>query len=116
MSKLNHNQPPQQQSNAAGSGSNTQVNNSNSNHPNNTSSHPAVDEMFPERFDGIRDHGPRSGSHFSYFEELEAAGGSLMREEWGREEKLVHTDFYNNFDDLFDDENLEVPKKPTAQM
>lgn len=62
-----------------------------------------VDEMFPERMDGVFDEemylsaGPSgSGHHF---------GNSYQMD--GSNEKYVHTDFYNAFDELFDDEDYE---------
>lgn len=65
----------------------------------NNSSNIVVDEMFPDRMDGafeddIYGLGPSAHHHFSGLEQ-------------GSNEKFVHTDFYNAFDDLFDDEDFE---------
>ena len=69
---------------------------------NNSMSNPAVDEMFPERFDG---HAMRMTGQSSYFPDLDEAGGSMM--DMGSSDKFVHADFYNAFDDLFDEEDLD---------
>lgn len=50
-----------------------------------------ADEMFPEG----------AGSYM----EMEEAGGSNMMDLTSNE-KFVHADFFNDFDDLFDDEDL----------
>ncbi|XP_076098787.1 COP9 signalosome complex subunit 9-like [Mytilus galloprovincialis] len=53
----------------------------------------AVDEMFPEGA------GP-------YMDIEEAGGSSALLMDLAANEKSVHADFYNDFDDLFDDEDL----------
>ncbi|XP_008469113.1 COP9 signalosome complex subunit 9 [Diaphorina citri] len=53
-----------------------------------------VDEMFPE---GV---GP-------YLECEEAGGSNTLLMDLAANEKAVHNDFFNNFGDLFDDEDLD---------
>lgn len=60
------------------------------------SSNLVVDEMFPDRMDGPFGH---------VLDMDDAAGPSNMMDM--SQEKMVHSDFYNNFDDLFDDNNLD---------
>ena len=57
--------------------------------------HQVADEMFPD--------GPFE-MHNMETEEMAAGGSSLM--DLTANEKLVHTDFYNNFDDLCDDDDF----------
>ena len=52
-----------------------------------------ADEMFP---DG-------AGSYI----ELEEVGGSRLLVDLTASEKAVHADFFNDFDDLYDDDDLE---------
>ena len=68
----------------------------------NNSSSIVVDEMFPDRMDGAFEDdffgaGPSASQHF----------GSPPFLDHGSNEKYVHSDFYNAFDDLFDDEDFE---------
>ena len=54
-----------------------------------------VDEMFPDRMDGP----------FGHVLELDdSAGPSNMMDM--AQEKMVHAGFFNDFDDLFDDDDL----------
>ena len=59
------------------------------------SSNVVVDEMFPDRMDGPFGH---------MLEMDDVAGPSNLMDM--TQEKMVHSDFYNDFDDLFDDEDL----------
>ncbi|PIK44239.1 Myeloma-overexpressed 2 protein [Apostichopus japonicus] len=52
-----------------------------------------VDEMFPE--------GPGSSIDLE-----EAGGASGMMMDLAANEKAVHSDFFNDFEDLFDDDDL----------
>lgn len=52
-----------------------------------------ADEMFPEG----------AGSHI----ELEEVGGSRLLVDLTASEKTVHSDFFNDFDDLYDDDDLD---------
>ncbi|KAL4631071.1 hypothetical protein GN956_G14840 [Arapaima gigas] len=55
---------------------------------------PAVDEMFPEGA------GP--------YVDLEEAGGSTgLLMDLAANEKAVHPDFFNDFEDLFDDDDIQ---------
>lgn len=55
---------------------------------------PAVDEMFPEGA------GP--------YVDLDEAGGSTgLLMDLAANEKAVHLDFFNDFEDLFDDEDIQ---------
>ena len=56
-----------------------------------------VDEMFPERMDGS----------FSHVLDIDDAAGSSNLMSDMNPEKSVHSDFFNKFDDLFDDNDLE---------
>lgn len=51
-----------------------------------------ADEMFPEG----------AGPY-----DMDEAGGSNSHMDLTTNEKFVHQDFFNEFDDLFDDEDLE---------
>lgn len=53
-----------------------------------------ADEMFPE-----------GAGPYTDLEEAGGSGGLLM--DLAANEKSVHADFYNDFDDLFDDEDLQ---------
>ncbi|XP_026667459.1 COP9 signalosome complex subunit 9 [Ceratina calcarata] len=53
-----------------------------------------ADEMFPEG----------AGSYI----ELEEVGGSRLLVDLTASEKAVHSDFFNDFDDLYDDEDTEI--------
>lgn len=59
------------------------------------SSNIVVDEMFPDRMDGPYGH---------VLDVEDVSGPSNMMDM--TQEKMVHTDFFNGFDDLFDEENL----------
>ncbi|XP_017753517.1 PREDICTED: myeloma-overexpressed gene 2 protein homolog [Eufriesea mexicana] len=52
-----------------------------------------ADEMFPEG----------GGSYI----ELEEVGGSRLLVDLTASEKAVHADFFNDFNDLYDDDDLE---------
>ncbi|XP_076822966.1 COP9 signalosome complex subunit 9-like [Clavelina lepadiformis] len=53
---------------------------------------PVADEMFPDgTFDG----------------DEASVGSSVQMMDTGVGDKAVHSEFYNNFDDLFDDDNLD---------
>ncbi|XP_076628863.1 COP9 signalosome complex subunit 9 [Colletes latitarsis] len=52
-----------------------------------------ADEMFPEG----------AGSYI----ELEEVGGSRLLVDLTTSEKAVHSDFFNDFDDLFDEDDLD---------
>ncbi|XP_067233844.1 COP9 signalosome complex subunit 9 [Chanodichthys erythropterus] len=55
---------------------------------------PAVDEMFPEGA------GP--------YVDLDEAGGSTgLLMDLAANEKAVHSDFFNDFEDLFDDDDIQ---------
>uniref|UniRef100_A0ABI7X5V8 COP9 signalosome complex subunit 9 n=1 Tax=Felis catus TaxID=9685 RepID=A0ABI7X5V8_FELCA len=55
---------------------------------------PAVDEMFPEGA------GP--------YVDLDEAGGSTgLLMDLAANEKAVHADFFNDFEDLFDDDDIQ---------
>ncbi|KAB0362780.1 hypothetical protein FD754_006936 [Muntiacus muntjak] len=55
---------------------------------------PAVDEMFPEG------SGP--------YVDLDEAGGSTgLLMDLAANEKAVHADFFNDFEDLFDDDDIQ---------
>ncbi|ETE61883.1 Myeloma-overexpressed 2-like protein, partial [Ophiophagus hannah] len=55
---------------------------------------PAVDEMFPEGA------GP--------YVDLDEAGGSTgLLMDLAANEKAVHADFFNNFEDMFDDDDIQ---------
>lgn len=56
----------------------------------------AADEMFPE-------------GAYSEMDEASVAtsSSSIQMMDVAANEKVVHSDFYNNFEDLFDDEDLE---------
>ncbi|XDB65455.1 hypothetical protein AB1E18_018746 [Capra hircus] len=57
---------------------------------------PAVDEMFPE---GARP-----------YVDLDEAGGSTgLLMDLAANEKAVHADFLNDFEDLFDDDDIHFP-------
>lgn len=62
-----------------------------------SSSHQVADEMFPD--------GPY-GMHMNMETDDGAGGGSNMMDLTANE-KFVHADFYNDFDDLCDDDDLE---------
>ncbi|TKC45512.1 hypothetical protein EI555_019747, partial [Monodon monoceros] len=56
---------------------------------------PAVDEMFPEGA------GP--------YVDLDEAGGSTgLLMDLAANEKAVHADFFNDFEDLFDDDDIQL--------
>ncbi|XP_075996513.1 COP9 signalosome complex subunit 9-like [Genypterus blacodes] len=55
---------------------------------------PAVDEMFPEGA------GP-------YVDLDETGGSSGLLMDLAAHEKAVHSDFFNDFEDLFDDDDLQ---------
>ncbi|XP_041043735.1 COP9 signalosome complex subunit 9-like [Carcharodon carcharias] len=55
---------------------------------------PAVDEMFPE------DAGP-------YVDPDEAGGSSGLLRDLAANEKAVHADFFNDFEDLYDDDDIQ---------
>jgi len=55
---------------------------------------PVADEMFPD--------GNYDGDEVSV-----GTSSSAQMMDISTNEKAVHVDFYNNFEDLFDDENLE---------
>uniref|UniRef100_A0A0K8TPA1 COP9 signalosome complex subunit 9 n=1 Tax=Tabanus bromius TaxID=304241 RepID=A0A0K8TPA1_TABBR len=55
-----------------------------------------ADEMFPE------------GAHFIDLDEAGGSSGLLM--DLATNEKHVHADFFNNFEDLFDEEEDLVPQ------
>ena len=59
------------------------------------SSNQVVDEMFPDRMDGPFGH---------VLDMDDPAGPSNMMDM--SQEKMVHSDFFNSFPDLFDDEDL----------
>ncbi|AWP03822.1 putative myeloma-over [Scophthalmus maximus] len=60
---------------------------------NSTAMKPAVDEMFPEGA------GP--------YVDLDEAGGSTgLLMDLAANEKAVHCDFFNDFEDLFDDDDI----------
>lgn len=52
-----------------------------------------ADEMFPE-------------GAGSYMDMEEAGGSTALLMDLAANEKAVHSDFFNDFDDLFDDEDL----------
>lgn len=54
----------------------------------------AADEMFPD-----------GGGSFMDLDEAGGTSGLLM--DLAANEKSVHADFFNDFEDIFDDENLE---------
>ncbi|KAJ8270376.1 hypothetical protein GJAV_G00113720 [Gymnothorax javanicus] len=59
-----------------------------------TTMKPAVDEMFPEGA------GP--------YVDLDEAGGSTgLLMDLAANEKAVHADFFNDFEDLFDDDDIQ---------
>ncbi|XP_074658138.1 COP9 signalosome complex subunit 9-like [Tubulanus polymorphus] len=62
-----------------------------------TSNPPVPDEMFPEG----------AGPYMDIEEVIEAGGSSALLMDLAANEKSVHADFYNDFDDLFDDEDLQ---------
>ena len=53
------------------------------------------DEMFPE------------GASSSTWESDEVSSGGGSQLDIVTSEKAIHSDFYNNFDDFFDDEDLD---------
>ena len=53
-----------------------------------------ADEMFPE-----------GAGNYMDFEEATGSSGLMM--DLTSNEKFVHTDFFNNFDDLLDEDDLE---------
>ncbi|XP_037642188.1 COP9 signalosome complex subunit 9-like [Sebastes umbrosus] len=56
---------------------------------------PAVDEMFPE--------GPGPYGDL----DLEAGGSTGLLMDLAANEKAVHSDFFNDFEDLFDDDDIQ---------
>lgn len=56
---------------------------------------PVADEMFPE------------GAYSEMEEASVGTSSSVQMMDIAANEKTVHSDFYNDFDDLFDDEDLD---------
>ena len=62
-----------------------------------------ADEMFPDRYDGNLGHRMHNSS---FFADIDAdPSGSMM--DLAPNEKFVHADFFNDFEDLCDDEKLD---------
>ncbi|NXN94947.1 CSN9 protein, partial [Rhinopomastus cyanomelas] len=58
---------------------------------------PAVDEMFPEG----------AGPYVDLDEVLGVGGSTGLLMDLAANEKAVHADFFNDFEDLFDDDDIQ---------
>jgi hypothetical protein len=80
-------------------------NHNQANHSDPGVSNQVVDEMFPERMEQSYSN-PFQQPHWSYDVDESGYGPQHMMDA-ANHEKFVHADFYNDFDDLFDEENLD---------